>query len=80
MLIDHEVLALFAHKVSPPTRDEIAQLARLVLGPDIDSTTNHILSLKKRGLSLNILFIELLEPAGRHLGEKWDDDHCNFST
>jgi len=30
------------------------------------------------GAASDSLFIELLEPAGRHLGEMWDDDRCNF--
>jgi methanogenic corrinoid protein MtbC1 len=24
------------------------------------------------------LFVELLEPAARHLGKMWEDDHCDF--
>ena len=34
--------------------------------------------MKRRGLPLDVLFVELLEPAARHLGKMWEDDRCDF--
>ena len=34
-----------------------------ILGPDVQTATNYILQLKRRGLPLDVLFVELLEPA-----------------
>lgn len=34
--------------------------------------------LRERGLSMETLFVELLEPTARHLGEMWDHDECDF--
>ncbi len=61
-----------------PSQREIEELASLVLGPDVQAATSYILRLKQRDLPLDTLFVELLEPAARHLGKMWDDDRCDF--
>lgn len=61
-----------------PSRDDIAQLARLVLNPDIQLSTEFVQELKDGGLSMERLFVELLEPAARELGRMWDHDECDF--
>ena len=78
MHIHHEVLRPCASEPHAPSQHEIQELAKLVLGPDVQTATNHILQLKRRGLPLDILFVELLEPAARHLGKMWEDDRCDF--
>lgn len=57
---------------------EIADLARLLIGPDNDDAENYILRLKDGGVSLDDLHAELLEPAARRLGELWEDDTVDF--
>jgi methanogenic corrinoid protein MtbC1 len=78
MLIHHEVLAPCPTEPNVPSPQEIEELALLVLGPDVQAATNYVLHLRQRGLSLDTLFVELLEPAARHLGKMWDDDRCDF--
>lgn len=78
LVIHHEVLSPAENGVSPPSAAEIAQLASLVVGPDIHAAANYIVDVKSRGLSLDVLFVELLEPAARYLGKMWDDDRCDF--
>ena len=34
--------------------------------------------MRDRGLSMEDLYIELLEPTARHLGTMWDNDECDF--
>ena len=48
---------------------DVDVLASLVLGPDNDDAFNFMLALKGRGVSLDSLHTELLEPTARHLGE-----------
>jgi MerR family transcriptional regulator, light-induced transcriptional regulator len=57
---------------------EIAELTRLVLGPDNSDASDYILGLKNAGLSLDVLHAELLEPTARHLGELWNQDEVDF--
>jgi MerR family transcriptional regulator, light-induced transcriptional regulator len=78
MLIHHEVLKPCEREPNAPTRLEIEELAHLVLGPDVQAATNYVLRLKQRGLPLDVLYVELLEPAARFLGEMWNDDRCDF--
>ncbi len=57
---------------------EVAELARLVLGPDNDDAADYLMSLRDSGVSLDQLHTELLEPAAVHLGELWQDDKIDF--
>lgn len=64
--------------VEAPTVAEVQELARLVLSPDLAAAAAYVTLLRQRGLSMDTLFIGLLEPAARHLGALWDDDACDF--
>ncbi len=78
MLIHHEVLKSGERQPDAPSPREIEELAHLVLGPDVQAAASYVQRLKQRGLPLDMLYIELLEPAARFLGKMWDDDRCDF--
>ena len=78
MLIHQEVLPPSAKEGDAPSQHEIEEIASLVLCPDVQAAINYILRLKQRGLPLDKMFVELLEPAARYLGKLWDDDRCDF--
>jgi len=59
-------------------QQEIIRLAAIVLGPDDLETISYLESLRERGLSLDLLHQELLEPTARHLGDLWDQDLLDF--
>jgi len=61
-----------------PTSEEIAELARLVLSPEGREAAFYVASLRERGISVDTLFAELLEPAAQLLGELWDQDEVDF--
>lgn len=61
-----------------PTGGDIARLAHLVLDPNIQLSAEFVVELKERGLSMDKLFVDLLEPAARCLGAMWDEDECSF--
>lgn len=61
-----------------PDRADISGLADIVLGDDLEAAVRYVIVLRERGLSMETLFIELLEPTARHLGEMWDNDACDF--
>ncbi|MFO1151689.1 MAG: cobalamin B12-binding domain-containing protein [Alsobacter sp.] len=50
----------------------------LVLNPNLELSSEFIRDLEDRGLSLDRLFVDLLEPAARCLGTMWDEDECSF--
>jgi methanogenic corrinoid protein MtbC1 len=74
MLLHREVV----EAAEPPTEDEIAGLARLVLSAESGEAARYITLLRDRGLPMERLFVELLEPCARHLGVMWDRDECDF--
>jgi methanogenic corrinoid protein MtbC1 len=61
-----------------PSSSDIAGLVDIVLGSDLEAAAAYVLVLRDRGLAMETLFIELLEPAARHLGQLWDNDECDF--
>lgn len=65
-------------KALSPERADISGLADIVLGSDLEAAVSYVTVMRDRGLSMDTLFIELLEPTARHLGEMWDHDECDF--
>lgn len=63
--------------LSPGTGD-VNGLADIVLGSDLEAAISYISVLRDRGLALDTLFVEVLEPTARRLGTMWDNDDCNF--
>ncbi|MCZ8183915.1 MAG: cobalamin B12-binding domain-containing protein [Beijerinckiaceae bacterium] len=61
-----------------PSVSDIANLARLVLDPNIQLSSDFIRKLEQAGHSVENLFVTLLEPAARCLGTMWDNDECSF--
>jgi methanogenic corrinoid protein MtbC1 len=61
-----------------PTTANIAELAQLVLSSDAREAAAYVTSLRDSGLSVDLLFEELLEPAARLLGELWNRDDLDF--
>lgn len=61
-----------------PNSADISALADIVLGTNLEAAAAYITVLRDRGLSMETLFVELLEPTARHLGEMWDNDQCDF--
>ena len=53
--------------------------ARLVLVSESDEIVAHVQTLMDHGLSLERVFMDLLAPVARKLGEFWEDDHCTFT-
>lgn len=78
LLLHSEMLIAPTTESPAPTEAEIAGLANLVLSPDIHAAAAYITMLRERGLPMETLFIEVLEPAARYLGTMWDRDECDF--
>ncbi len=61
-----------------PAEVNIHRLGGLILGPDNADAMDYINSLRDRGVSLDNIHLELIEPTARHLGELWDRDQIDF--
>lgn len=61
-----------------PSGADIDMLAHIVLGDDLEAAAIYVTVLRDRGLSMETLYVELLEPTARHLGKMWEEDECDF--
>ncbi len=59
-------------------RAEIEAFAHLILASHSDVAFDRIDSLLARGLTVECIYIDLLAPAARHLGDLWSDDVVDF--
>lgn len=57
---------------------EVTEFARLVVHHDVGIAGTYVDILRKQGISLESIFMNLLAPAAKHLGELWLLDSCTF--
>jgi methanogenic corrinoid protein MtbC1 len=62
-----------------PALEEVAELASLALARDGTVASSYVGALHTRGVSAETLYLDLLAPAARHLGELWKEDLCSFT-
>jgi MerR family transcriptional regulator, light-induced transcriptional regulator len=65
-----------AHVVN---RRDIEHFAKVVLSHEEDAAFAGIESVRARGVSIEKIFVDLLAPTARYLGELWEEDLCNFT-
>ena len=90
-LIESEIIPrlVIAHSTNVPaiaittTHDtigpgEVEALAPLALQVEADALLLHIEAILARGVSVDIVMVDLLAPTARRLGEFWENDECDF--
>lgn len=83
MLFDHQVssAAPSASQVQAPSlQEELDAFVTLVLENDADVVCDYIEQLRDRGKTLPAIYLNLLAPAARRLGELWESDECSFAS
>lgn len=63
----------------PITAEDVRHFAKLVLSQDEDLAFSSVQAFRARGVSVEKLYLDLLAPTARYLGELWTDDLCNFT-
>ena len=66
-------------RVVLPTQQEIAHFAQLCIAKDQHAPDLFVQALMFEGLASEAIFLHLLAPSARYLGELWDDDLCDFT-
>ena len=61
-----------------PTGDDVAELGRIVMESDTERAVHFVESILQRGVPLESVYLELLAPTARHLGDLWDQDQSDF--
>lgn len=58
---------------------DVKHFAKLVLSHEEDVAFAAVQSLRGRGVSVERIYLDLLAPTARYLGELWEEDLCNFT-
>ena len=61
------------------TAEDVALFAELVLHEDDAAIRACVVALRDRGVPVESIFMDLLAPVARHLGEMWERDLCTFT-
>lgn len=90
-LIEGEIIPqlLVAHRLRPEravgqagsaviTPDDVASFAALPLVLQADELLLHVEGYLNRGVSIDAIFVDLLAPTARRLGDLWEEDACDF--
>lgn len=62
-----------------PTDEDTTELAQLVLGQVPTAGLDYVRDMRRSGVALEAIFLELLAPAARRLGALWEADLCSFA-
>lgn len=60
-------------------RDEIQHFAKLVLSAEEDAAFAAVLAYRADDVAIESIYLDLLAPTARYLGELWTEDLCNFT-
>jgi MerR family transcriptional regulator, light-induced transcriptional regulator len=61
----------------PATRHDVDQLVEIVLRDSEAVAVTFVQTLQTRGVGIDSIYLDLLAPAARRLGDWWSHDHCN---
>lgn len=68
-----------AADIPAPSQREITQLLVLAMREEVEAVAAHVDSVLARGVPVEAVFLDLLSPVARRLGELWESDECNFA-
>jgi MerR family transcriptional regulator, light-induced transcriptional regulator len=91
--IEHEIIPrlMLAHRVpnmclsqsvtaAPQVSSlDVQEFSRLVLSPDENVAQACVDAMRVRGISIETIYLDLLAPVARYLGELWEQDLCDFT-
>lgn len=75
----HECSVEAAEAIEQVSPEDVLEFARLVLNADDAALQDSMDGFRNRGIPVQALFLDLLAPVARHLGELWERDLCNFT-
>ena len=67
-----------ATTVPAPDHLNVEALVPMALDGEANALLDHVDALLRDGMTVDSLFVDLLAPAARYLGELWEDDRCDF--
>jgi hypothetical protein len=68
-----------ADERTPPTQEEVAELARIALGGDGREALRFVMSVQGQGISLGSVLLLLVAPAARMVRDLWLSEQSTFT-
>lgn len=62
-----------------PSDEEVILFSDIVIHCDTDASLKFISSLLDRGVPIESIYLDLISPAAKFLGEMWVEDRCDFA-
>lgn len=59
---------------------DVVKFAHSVLVSDVEVVLEHVERVRARGVTLDRVYLDLLAPAARYLGDLWNADLCDFTA
>lgn len=75
----HECLTLPAIQTHVVSELDVREFAKLVLFQDESVAQACVDAMRVRGISVETIYLDLLAPVARYLGELWEQDVCDFT-
>jgi MerR family transcriptional regulator, light-induced transcriptional regulator len=63
-----------------PGTEQVAEFSQIVLSRDVADAFAFISDLRGRGTSLEAIYLDLLAPSARYLGDLWEEDLADFTA
>jgi methanogenic corrinoid protein MtbC1 len=60
-------------------QESVEEFVQLLIAHDASVASRYVGMLRADGMPLSTLYLDLLAPAARHLGEMWERDECSFT-
>jgi methylmalonyl-CoA mutase cobalamin-binding domain/chain len=58
--------------------DDVLELAALARARDDNAASSYVDAMRAKGVAIDAVYLDLLAPTARHLGELWEQDLCDF--
>lgn len=79
VFLQRDRVAAAATTGDPIAGEEVLRFARLLLRHEDETVVlAHLQATEARGVPIARIYLELFEPAARHIGDLWADDRCTF--
>ncbi len=73
-------LAMDPMDAAAPAPEDIEAMVCLVMAGDLEAASASIGALQGRGIPIERIYLDVLAPVARRLGEMWEADRCDFTT
>jgi methanogenic corrinoid protein MtbC1 len=75
----HECLTMPGLPAQGVSQQDVQEFAKLVLARDEDIAHACVEAMRARGIPVETIYLDLLAPVARYLGELWEQDLCDFT-